>query len=293
MSYTDNGFHGQQRGEYDLLSNAERPMSAKKGLSMRWILVALLTTNMISILLTNSYTRRQDIDALSPDLKGTEAVYDGVDREMSIKAFDPFDPYDNESIYTATPSQDVERAWRELGAEVGSWLLPKQYGHIYDLDISRYMYQDKDFAPGGAEGYLVQSWATHDLHCVNLLRKNLYYNHEHYAGRMSHELQENEWFNKAHINHCVNALRQRVMCTADSGVIPFAWKGPGENDHKPDFRSPHKCHDYESLHRWMTQQEAKVHRGPTGIPVPPGSTFDGAGFRWAGPLYNHDSQSHR
>lgn len=182
MSYTDNGFHGQQRGEYDLLSNAERPMSAKKGLSMRWILVALLTTNMISILLTNSYTRRQDIDALSPDLKGSkflgafrstalltdlaEAVYDGVDREMSIKAFDPFDPYDNESIYTATPSQDVERAWRELGAEVGSWLLPKQYGHIYDLDISRYMYQDKDFAPGGAEGYLVQSWATHDLHCV-------------------------------------------------------------------------------------------------------------------------------
>ena len=76
--------------------------------------------------------------------------------------------------------------------------------------------------------------ALHQLHCLNLLRKALFFNHEYYSANShaSHpgglgefrEFRDPLAYQRAHVNHCVDALRERIMCAADSDVLPYYWR---------------------------------------------------------------------
>lgn len=51
----------------------------------------------------------------------------------------------------------------------------------------------------------------------------------------------------------MDVLRQQLMCTADIGVVPFAWvvkEGTDEPNILPDFSTPHRCRDYNAIREW-------------------------------------------
>ncbi|KAK5994535.1 hypothetical protein PT974_05013 [Cladobotryum mycophilum] len=75
----------------------------------------------------------------------------------------------------------------------------------------------------GTEDYLIELDVWHELHCLNDLRKVLY--PEVYGG-----LLEVTWPNGTinrntdafrHWDHCIDSLRQTIMCHADVAPIPF------------------------------------------------------------------------
>ncbi|KAF2210013.1 hypothetical protein CERZMDRAFT_46005, partial [Cercospora zeae-maydis SCOH1-5] len=179
------------------------------------------------------------------------------------------------SQYTATPSKAVDDAWDEIGAGHHAFLLPLQYGSLFGLDPRRNLHVRPPQWGPDKSGYLVQLWASHDVHCVNLLRQSLYYNHDYYKAHGGH-LHETESEHRAHINHCVNILRERVMCVADARVIPMGW-GPGEFD----FGVSRKCHTHRPLIDWLRKHDIDTNDPSIGwnlITIPPDAILGAAGY---------------
>lgn len=125
-------------------------------------------------------------------------------------------------------------------------MLPKEEAERADIDPSRHAYIDRPDL--GVEGYPVLPEAIHEMHCINMLRRNLYYNIEHtranchstnceppeleswriqhvgtYSGYLicNFYITNPETFKEtkhAYADHCLEVLRNRVACTADLGV---------------------------------------------------------------------------
>ncbi|KAF3024342.1 hypothetical protein E8E14_014085 [Neopestalotiopsis sp. 37M] len=109
----------------------------------------------------------------------------------------------------------------------------------------------------GKHGYRVAIEVFHQLHCLNLMRQNNY--KAHYAAQGGDTAAEGHDL-AGHIDHCIDALRQFVMCQADVNV--FAFRYPfGDNDPWPDYTTPHVCRNYENVRNWAIEH---------GVPHTPG-----------------------
>lgn len=65
---------------------------------------------------------------------------------------------------------------------------------------------------------------------------------------------------RLHVDHCIDMLRQVLMCQADVGIVPFYWvKGQGPSE---DFSTTHKCRKFDKVINW-----AEEHAGPGHEPV--------------------------
>lgn len=154
-------------------------------------------------------------------------------------------------------------------------------------------------------GFPANVEGLHHLHCLvskilslskilllttsqNLVRQSLYYNYPYYK-----ELGKYAFVNEEHIlhlhvcesdstrpatdvlttsAHCLDIIRQQLMCTADVGVFGQVWYRPlGEKGIESfvDFNTNHKCRNYEDIRRW-----AEVRQLPKDVPkdflMPPG-----------------------
>lgn len=58
-------------------------------------------------------------------------------------------------------------------------------------------------------------------------------------------------------DHCVEILRQVLMCNSDPQLITFhwvdGWPGP-----VPDFNTQHMCRDPEAMLAWAKQRDAQL-----------------------------------
>ena len=63
------------------------------------------------------------------------------------------------------------------------------------------------------------------------------------------------------IAHCLDILRQQLMCTVDVGVLGQVWWDRDEPTAYPDFNTEHKCRNFEDVRRW-----AEVHQAPKDVP---------------------------
>ena len=60
----------------------------------------------------------------------------------------------------------------------------------------------------------------------------------------------------SHIDHCIDSLRQYIMCNVDISMITYGWD-PKERHGTPvpDFNMQHQCVNYDRFSQW-----AKKHR---------------------------------
>ena len=75
---------------------------------------------------------------------------------------------------------------------------------------------------------------------------------------------EDNLFGFTHIDHCVDTIRQSLMCHSDISVLPFQWK-----DHDQEVKIwgqiPHVCRDFDRITEWAQanqfhgQFDPKVH----------------------------------
>lgn len=121
-------------------------------------------------------------------------------------------------------------------------MIPKEEAESADIDPTRHAYVDRPDL--GIEGFPVLPEAIHQMHCVNMLRRNLYYNIEHtrkdchppnceppeleswriqHVGKSALSSQTQPQRNvrvqlTAYVDHCLEIVRNRVACTADLGI---------------------------------------------------------------------------
>ncbi|EGP91869.1 uncharacterized protein MYCGRDRAFT_27270, partial [Zymoseptoria tritici IPO323] len=166
-----------------------------------------------------------------------------IDRSWHLKWFSPFNF--SGSPYTADPkTSDPDAAWEDLGVEFDYFVIPPDQGAIFGLDPQHNaMHVDEH---GDVTGYIAILEAVHELHCLDALRRNLWFNRDHYASTHNASLP----VQKAHLNHCVDALREKLMCGADIGVVPWVWSSDPHFITQPNFVRQHQCHDFEAVRDW-------------------------------------------
>ena len=61
--------------------------------------------------------------------------------------------------------------------------------------------------------------------------------------------------------HCLDVLRQQLMCTVDVGVLGQVWWDKEQPKAYPDFNTKHKCRKFDEIRRW-----AEKHQAPADVP---------------------------
>lgn len=106
-------------------------------------------------------------------------------------------------------------------------------------------------------GYFVNVEGMHHLHCLNLLRKGLWYNYDYYRELGEHAFKNEEPILHLHVSHCLDTLRQVLMCNVDTGVLGQVWYGHAEGTQAfPDFQSRHKCKNFDEIRDWAVALQA-------------------------------------
>ncbi|KAK3933544.1 hypothetical protein QBC46DRAFT_275559, partial [Diplogelasinospora grovesii] len=102
---------------------------------------------------------------------------------------------------------------------------------------------------GGGVAGLVESF--HQIHCLNLVRQYTYRDEYDYSALPSFDGTPK--LVRAHIDHCIEALRRFIMCVGD--VTPYLIKvNPNRlSGEDPDFRTLHKCRKYDKLVDWIKE----------------------------------------
>lgn len=57
---------------------------------------------------------------------------------------------------------------------------------------------------------------------------------------------------RKHLDHCVDQLRQSLMCNADISTIWLRWD-PEVQKSRAVVASTHTCKNFEQIHRWADQ----------------------------------------
>ncbi|KAL1890126.1 hypothetical protein Sste5346_008419 [Sporothrix stenoceras] len=156
-----------------------------------------------------------------------------------------------ETVYRRPGAPDVDAAWEALGVDYRAGVIPAETGPRSGLSENHVQRADQY---GG--GYLVNVEGMHHLHCLNLVRKALYYNVDYYKAMGTHAFLNDDNILQKHVSHCVDILRQVLMCNVDTGVLGQVWYDQDHPAAFPDFHTTHMCKNYDAVRAWAEQLQA-------------------------------------
>ena len=102
-------------------------------------------------------------------------------------------------------------------------------------------------------GYLATLDVFHTLHCVNKIRKSYYSDYYHDPNPIPDQQE--------HFDHCIDLIRQVVMCHGDISLHTYEWK----DDYRwpwPSMRTEHQCRDWNKLMDWSREHYIPSLTGP-------------------------------
>jgi len=128
---------------------------------------------------------------------------------------------------------ELDAAWDDISLPLDLYVTEEEAIGI--SDIPQGMYQDPETGK-----YMVVVEAIHSLHCLNMLRKRIYL----------HDYPELDSRNLPnHVDHCIEALRQNLMCTADMTPAPIFYSSAVDKV-QPNFEITHSCRNLRPLLKW-------------------------------------------
>lgn len=90
----------------------------------------------------------------------------------------------------------------------------------------------------------------HQLHCLNDLRNKFAPS----SGNVTiNELLADD-AQYTHIFHCIDLLRQSLMCSADLSLVYWEWR-PERGHHSPNATTTHICRKWEGIHGWAKEHK--------------------------------------
>ncbi|KAF2099745.1 hypothetical protein NA57DRAFT_75250 [Rhizodiscina lignyota] len=165
-------------------------------------------------------------------------------------------PHPTEKKYVGDPEPEIDQNWEEL--TWGRYILATE-------EEMKAQWPDEwdQFWEEARGGYVVGFDMFHTLHCLvyyllhklniemnpligiqNRLRRDYY--PDYYAIKNT----TNHWL---HRDHCIEQIRQYIMCSGDMTPIPTRYY-PSKDRNYVDSDYPHTCRNYEKLHNWATER---------------------------------------
>lgn len=67
-----------------------------------------------------------------------------------------------------------------------------------------------------------------------------------------HHVDYEKWI---HMDHCINSIRQSLMCNADVSTVGYDWF-PEINLLRTRLDSVHRCRNWDAIHDWALDHQA-------------------------------------
>ncbi|TEA19128.1 Cyclochlorotine biosynthesis protein O [Colletotrichum sidae] len=154
------------------------------------------------------------------------------------------------SPYKGKPTPELEAKWQELWY-YGSFDLPDSY--LPALNKSADGVGGDAWARTASGSLLAGLEVFHNLHCLNLVRQ--YVHRDEYDYSSDPAFHGDAELVRAHVDHCIEALRIRLQCASD--VTPFLHTS-GSKGNQPDFNSQHRCPKYDRIIDWAKKRQIMV-----------------------------------
>ncbi|THC87813.1 hypothetical protein EYZ11_012739 [Aspergillus tanneri] len=212
-----------------------------------WALIGVLTCALIIIPFSLRYGRNYWI----PDELYSPA------RDVIRYKTTVFDSgFERKTKYMGPPTEENEQAWEDLyqDATAGISIIP--IDQAAKLPNKTVPIQE---APGY---YVVQLDVFHQLHCLNQLRLKIWGSNPVHSGVAVKSSTDNSTDSDPlglqemdHLDHCVDSIRQSLMCSSDISAIIWIWHEESQAT-RPLANSTHTCRDFEAVRQWALDRQA-------------------------------------
>ncbi|KAK5994534.1 hypothetical protein PT974_05012 [Cladobotryum mycophilum] len=172
------------------------------------------------------------------------------------------------SIYRQDPSHEVDLAWDRIG---DLRLIPLTRDEVKAIGKDP---QDAVKFPSefglGPDMYAGRLEVFHQIHCLDSLRRDAYF--EHYYGDIyPGGFNQTTEMHRLHLSHCIEYLLHGILCQATTDVYTHIWTDGVEYPF-PDFSAQHKCRDFDAIKSWNDKNAVDVNnfvklRAPPGAHV--------------------------
>ncbi|MCJ1358909.1 MAG: hypothetical protein MMC33_008909 [Icmadophila ericetorum] len=143
--------------------------------------------------------------------------------------------------YKGPPRPELDDAWHDLFIYNNIRLTAEELKKMNRTSIQ---------LADGSGDYLAAVDVYHHLHCVKMIRQYL---HPEY-----YNMPESLMVDKAeHVDHCLDALRQELMCRAEVTFTTYEWL--------PDLPIPwaqlsydHACVNFDAIHAWAATRAIDI-----------------------------------
>ncbi|KAI0381265.1 hypothetical protein F5Y04DRAFT_288908 [Hypomontagnella monticulosa] len=145
--------------------------------------------------------------------------------------------YHRNKTFAGRPTPEKDRAWDHL--------IKPAYFNATAEELERAGESLSDIAQLLGGGYLASIGVYHELHCVRQLRFYLY--KDRYYPNLTET--DNKYL-QIHLDHCIEALRETVMCNGNTAVISFFWDNPKSSKPAAQSSARSQCVQWDSIERW-------------------------------------------
>ena len=142
------------------------------------------------------------------------------------------------------PDAETNLAWDSL--------LPVGRGFVLIANPEAYSLRPGIPTDRGADRYSVAMF--HQLHCLGLIRKEYY----QFASPSSNTQPFTRHGSSGHFTHCIDYLRQSIMCAADMTIEPALVGEDGSRTGVDGWGiTHHNCKNWHSVWDWMLEHHAE------------------------------------
>ncbi|CRG88717.1 hypothetical protein PISL3812_05751 [Talaromyces islandicus] len=169
------------------------------------------------------------------------------------------------SPFKGPPTIQVEAAWQsamEYGMIAVSASDLKRAQRLEDLDTAA-AFPASSSSNTGKENreekkYIAVAVGTHQLHCLHFLWQD--HHAVFFPNTTQRKQKEVPALYERHYEHCVDYIRQSIMCNFDTSILSYDWV----RDHQmptPNSNVMHRCVDWEFVQGWFRERAVKMPDG--------------------------------
>ncbi|KAJ5582717.1 hypothetical protein N7535_001337 [Penicillium sp. DV-2018c] len=207
-------------------------------------------------LASSSPAFRTDLPDSHPYIVQEERVFTGglLFNETLGMVYRDIDP--SQPQYFGPPNPDIDRAWDDL--------LRGEFVRLTEEEAAPYT--PKLNRDPLSNHYHFEPDMFHSLHCLNAIRMELdadyYSKHKSHHAQLEEDIKNSPIFpdnwNRIHIDHCLDQLRQAIQCHGDLSPVPLyhyndeiIGLGVGQT---------HTCRRWEPMREWMDLRKERDHQ---------------------------------
>ncbi|KAI1283961.1 hypothetical protein F5Y07DRAFT_348204 [Xylaria sp. FL0933] len=164
--------------------------------------------------------------------------------EYELRELQP-DPNNKVEFFGGPPTEQQDDAWDHLiNAAFFNASLDEFLKAGESLD---------DLAELKDGGFLASLGVYHELHCLRQIR--LYVYKEVYYPKIS---SKNNYHLQDHVDHCLESLRQTIMCYGNTAITSFHWTTPDLLGPEPRSNARSVCAKWETIESWAYSRRVSV-----------------------------------